>query len=154
MTVFIDLIGSTIVRTAMVVIMIVITATMSEALYRSSVKQSTAENLATIQQVMQSDMKRMVPNSIDAWRTNQYRITFWAYKDSTMTSSHRVAYVFSKGKLYRSVDFKYYAMANNLVVNNSGLFTYTQNRINTKLCAAIVSSTDTTYVNNSFDVNL
>jgi hypothetical protein len=158
MTIFIDLIGSTIVRASMVVVMLGLILTLSSALYKSTITENTSTHLATVQEMIQSDLTKLVPNGIDTWRTNQYRITFWAYKDSTMTSSSRIAYIFSEGKLYRSVDFVRYSIADDLVVDNNGLFSYQYENskissIRTKLCMAIVSDTDTTYISNEFKVS-
>ena len=162
MTIIIDLIGSTIVRVSMVIIMLGLMVVLSDSLYNSTINENATEQIVTVQNVMYRDLMRIIPDSGIVSHTNN-RMTFYAYTDSTMSFVKRVTYDASQidnstgyHRLYRETNSGNYQMANNLVGNS--IFTYYDAQgnetiskihlIQVKLCMPLISSTDTTYINN------
>ena len=135
---------------------------LSDSLYNSTINENATEQIVTVQNVMYRDLMRIIPDSGIVTHTNN-RMTFYAYTDSTMSFVKRVTYDASQidnstgyHRLYRETNSGNYQMANNLVGNN--IFTYYDARgnetnsqihlIQVKLCMPLISSTDTTYINN------
>ena len=166
MTVFIDLIGSMIVRASMVLIMLALVVVLSESLYNSTIQENYKEQIITVQDVIYRDLMRIIPDSGIVSHTSN-RMTFYAYTDSTLSYIGRVTYDASQidnstgyHRLYREANGENYQMSNNLVGNS--IFTYYDARgnetdskihlIQVKLCMPLISSTDTTYSNNVIKV--
>jgi hypothetical protein len=123
MTIFLDLAGSLIVRASMVTVMLGLTVTMNNALYESTQQANAAQTVATVGEIMYTDLNQAVASGFATWNSNM--IEFNAYTDSTMTQVVTIKYDATQidaetglHKLYRTVGSNSVLISQSLVSAN------------------------------------
>jgi hypothetical protein len=128
MTIFLDLAGSLIVRASMVTVMIGLTVTMNNALYETTQQTNATATLATVGEIMYTDLNQAVSSGSGWVISNSDEMKFTA--DTSMgggqTAVIRYVSIFDETtglyKLRRYVGSNYVAISKNLVSVNFQYF--------------------------------